>query len=412
MFSLARYWSRKAEAARDAHNWPAAQKAYARALRHRPNHAAMWVQYGHMLKEGGSPAEALKAYYRADALLPDQADTHIQIGRALTLLKKADLAAEHWARASALSRTVPGADGKPQPHVIPRPPGMPERLRFLALGTTGTCNASCIHCPTGKAETAHSPRGTMPMPLFQKIIDGIADYALPVSDQIAFGLFGDGLVDPLVVQRAEYLRKRLPDVRLTVNTNGASFNLAKHGVLVGLVDTLALHCESLDTETYNYLMQPLRLERVMPKFEEILLHFHGMVTVSVPITTRNRAEAPAIKRWFMDRGAREVVFDPISSRCAEDRTLFDSLALNPHPIRCAPEIMDDLIVDCDGQVLICCQDFQRIEGIGSLAVESFADVLVGVHRENTRKLLAENRHTDLATCSRCYADIRGDFVVA
>jgi hypothetical protein len=252
----------------------------------------------------------------------------------------------------------------------------------------------------------------MPMPIFQKIIDGIADYGLPVSDQIAFGLFGDGLVDPLVVQRAEYLRTRSPDVRLTVNTNGASFNMAKHGVLVDLVDTMALHCESLDTETYNDLMRPLRLERVKPKFEEILQHFHGMVTVSVPITTRNRDEAPAIKRWFMDRGAREVVFDPISSRCAEDRTLFDSLALNPHPIRCVSEIMDDLIVDCDGQVLICCQDFQRIEGIGSLETESFADVLVGVHRANTRKLLAENRHTELATCSRCFADIRGEFVVA
>jgi hypothetical protein len=171
-------------------------------------------------------------------------------------------------------------------------------------------------------------------------------------------------------------------------------------------------CGSLVPETYNYVMQPLRLERVQPKLEEILRTFPGKVHVSVPITTRNGDEAGAIRDWFMERGARLVVFDPISSRCAEDRRLFDSLALNPRPTRCSPVIMDDLIVDCDGQVLICCQDFRRVEGIGSLADKSFADILVGVHRENTRKLLAENRHQELATCSRCYADLRGEFVPA
>ena len=293
-----------------------------------------------------------------------------------------------------------------------RPPVLPDRLRFVNLGTTGTCNASCVHCPTGKAETAHVPRSAMPMPLFQKIIAGIAEYALLVSDQVAFGLFGDALVDPLVVQRAEYLRARLPDVRLSINTNGAAFNLAKHAPLHALADTIALHCESLDEATYNDLMRPLRLERVLPKLEGIMQAFPGKVVVSVPISTRNRDEAPAIRAWFAERGAREVAYDALSSRCAEDRTVFDSLALNPKPIRCPPAIMDDLIVDCDGQVLICCQDFQRIEGIGSLATESFADVLAGVRRYNARLLLAENRHESLATCSRCYADIRGEFVPA
>ncbi len=250
----------------------------------------------------------------------------------------------------------------------------------------------------------------MPMPLFEKIIDGIVDNNLMVTDQIAFGLFGDALVDPLVVKRARYMREQLPDVRLSINTNGAAFNVEKHGPLNDLADTIALHCESLDATTYNYLMQPLRLERVMPKYEQILQTFPGKVVVSVPISQRNRHEATAIREWFESRGAREVAYDALSSRCAEDRTVFDGLALNPRPIRCPPLIMDDLIVDCDGFVLICCQDFQRIEGIGSLATESFAEVLTGAQRHHTRKLLAEQRHEELATCSRCFADIRGEFV--
>jgi len=246
----------------------------------------------------------------------------------------------------------------------------------------------------------------MSMALFRKIVDGIADLGLPITDQVSFGLFGDALVDPLVVQRAAFLHARWPDARISVNTNGAAFNAKKHAALNDYVFTIALHCESLVPETYDDLMRPLRAERVFPKFEAILETFPGKVLVSVPVSKRNLEELPTIREWFLTRGAKEVAFDALSSRCAEDRSVFNSLALDPHPIRCPPEIMDDLIVDCDGQILACCQDFQRIEGIGSLQTESLADVLVGLRRSNLRKLLAEGRHEEMATCSRCYADLR------
>lgn len=413
LLNRTKHYIRLGNQARDARNWAAARDAYGRALALRPKLAHIWVQYGHALKEGGAPAEALEAYRRSDALSPDLADTHLQIARALDILGQCDLALTHFDRSVALSRE-PGDAARErsilQRRMRPgRPPGMPNRLRFLNLGTTGTCNASCIHCPTGKAETAHVPRGTMPMALFQKIIDGIVEYALPVTDQIAFGLFGDALVDPLVIQRAEYLRTHLPDVRLSINTNGAAFDAGKHGRLQELASVIALHCESLTEATYDDLMRPLRLARVLPKIEKIMQTFPGKVVVSVPISTRNRDEAASIRRWFTERGAIAVVFDPLSSRCADDQTLFNSLALDPKPIACPPLILDDLIVDCDGQVLLCCQDFKRIEGIGNMVTDSFADVLTGARRHMMRTLLAENRHQEIATCSRCFADTRASF---
>jgi tetratricopeptide (TPR) repeat protein len=85
-----------------------------------------------------------------------------------------------------------------------------QRLNFVIIGTTGTCNASCIHCPTGKAETAHVPRKPMDMKLFRHLIDELAASEIPITGQIAFGLFGDGLVDPFVVERAAYVRQSFP----------------------------------------------------------------------------------------------------------------------------------------------------------------------------------------------------------
>lgn len=281
-----------------------------------------------------------------------------------------------------------------------------DPLNFVVIGTTGTCNASCVHCPTGKASTANSPRGTMPMEIFKTIIDGIVEEGIEVQDQISFGLFGDSLVDPLVVERARYLRDRLPEVRLSVVTNGAAFNAAKHRALGDYASVIALHCESLVPKTYDYLMAPLRAKNVHPKYERILETYPGKVHVSVPVSRANLYELESVRDWFMARGAADVVFDPMSSRCAEDMTVFDTLSLAPMEIRCSASAMADLVVDCDGVVLNCCQDFSRLEPIGDLARETLRETLASVARADRKRQLAENRHDEIVTCSRCMGDAR------
>lgn len=399
-------WARRASRHGD---WARACRFYRWALRCTPQNAAFWVQYGHAAKEAGDLAEALRAYGKAERFDPGRSDTALQTGHALKLLGRTAEALHHYRLAD--SRQSGQAHVRQEIFALtpraPLPDGRPGRLRFVNIGTTGLCNASCAHCPTGKASTAHAPRYPMPMPLFTRLIDEMHDLVVPVEEQIAFGLFGDALIDPFVVERARYVRSRFPAVPVSVNTNGAGFNPAKHAALRDLGVILALHCESLDPETYHRLMGPLRLERVQPKYEQILQAFPGQVNISVPVSRLNMGELVSLRRWFMDRGAARVTFDPLSSRCAADRSLFDSLALAPKPIRCTPDVLDDLIIDCDGQVMVCCQDFERLEPIGAFQDSSLAALLADPRRLARRQLFAEKRHAELATCARCYGDVRG-----
>ncbi len=282
--------------------------------------------------------------------------------------------------------------------------GGPRTLGHVILGTTGLCNASCVHCPTGKASTAQSPRTPMPMDVFRRIVDGIADLEIGITGVIGFGLFGDGFLDPFVLERARILRSRLPDVALWVNTNAAAFNRDRHGALAGLVSRVSIHCESLVPETFDHLMQPLRAERVFPKYTEILEAFPDQVSISVPVSRRNEGEFAAIRQWFLDRGAVCVSPSPLYSRCTEDRSAFEALARIPLPIQCTPEILDHLVVDCDGMRLVCCNDFRRDETIGSLRDQSLAEVLLHQRRRDVAQLLAEGRHAEMQTCRTCYVD--------
>lgn len=287
--------------------------------------------------------------------------------------------------------------------------GKPDRIRSLReviVGTTGQCNASCVHCPTNKISTDHVPRTPMPMPLFEKIVRGISDMKLAVTNQMAFGLFGDGLLDPYVVDRAKLLKAVLPDVLLCVNTNAAAFNKARHGPLVDYVDSITVHCESLTPDVYDELMAPLRLKNVFPKYRQMIEAFPGKVRISVPVSKLNLAELPELKAAFLEMGASDVIFDPMSSRCAEDRTVFDRLSLGPGVIACPSSILDDLIIDSDGIVTGCCQDFEKIEPIGDLSRDSFAETLQTVARKRFAKILNEGRHAEIKTCSRCFGDWR------
>ncbi len=76
---------RNADMALDRRRWTKARDLYAEHLAQNPSHAAIWVQYGHSLKESGDLDSAEKAYRRSLALASEIADTHLQLGHLLKI---------------------------------------------------------------------------------------------------------------------------------------------------------------------------------------------------------------------------------------------------------------------------------------------------------------------------------------
>ncbi len=333
-------FARKGDRARDGRNWIEAREAYAQAVQLDPSMDHIWVQYGHALKETGHLREAEEAYRRALVMAPEVSDTYLQLGHVLKLLARRTEAATAYSKALELDPALKDAETELRTLALDPAIGsavanlassvgvdLSKQLRCVIVGTTGICNASCIHCPTGKLETDHVPRTVMPMSLFEKIIRSLADGGYTIAVQMSFGLFGDGLLDPFVVERASLLRSLLPTVRLSVNTNGAAYNRDRHRPLIPHTSIMALHVESLNPAVYDRLMIPLRAERVFPKIEQILEDFQGKVVVSVPASRLNKDELLSIRQYFLDRGAFYVSFDRLSNRCRKDRTVFDTLSL-------------------------------------------------------------------------------------
>ena len=66
--------------ARNERLWKRGASNYGKYLEANPGDAAIWVQYGHCLKEAGDYGGASNAYQRALSMMPRDADLHLQIG--------------------------------------------------------------------------------------------------------------------------------------------------------------------------------------------------------------------------------------------------------------------------------------------------------------------------------------------
>ena len=96
----------RADAARDRRDWSAAARHYRRSLDLDPTRAAIWVQYGHALKESGRRLEAEAAYRQATTLAPDDADAALQLGHVLMLLDRPGEGLAAFERALILMPTL------------------------------------------------------------------------------------------------------------------------------------------------------------------------------------------------------------------------------------------------------------------------------------------------------------------
>ena len=102
----------RADRARDARDWGSAARNYRKALDQNPNNPPIWVQYGHALKESGSPSEAENAYRKSLELDGGVADTHLQLGHALKIQGRKIEASAAYLRALAFDPALEHASAE------------------------------------------------------------------------------------------------------------------------------------------------------------------------------------------------------------------------------------------------------------------------------------------------------------
>jgi radical SAM protein with 4Fe4S-binding SPASM domain len=277
-------------------------------------------------------------------------------------------------------------------------------LRTIIIGTTGICNASCIHCPTNKPHKKSLPHGYMNMTLFSKIVAELSE-AKFVGDFMV-GLFGEPLADPFLGDRLRLIKKMLPQATVTIPTNCGMFDPEKHSFILELADIIAVHVEAISAEVYNRFMDPLKIDHVLLKILSLLEldRQYGKVHITTPVNKGNLGHIVELNEYFRGRAVRRPAFTRIGNR-SWDGGPWNELSLAPMAGHCTPDhLQNQLIIDWDGVVLPCCPDFSKSNPRGDLKTASIAEVLQTRARLEMMEVFRTKQWSQREACRRCRWD--------
>jgi radical SAM protein with 4Fe4S-binding SPASM domain len=275
-----------------------------------------------------------------------------------------------------------------------------DRLRSVMIGNSGVCTASCIHCPTNKPGT---PAGSvMSDRVFARIVEGLAACGLPIVGAIGFGVYADPLTDRKLAQRIRLLKDALPGVPVTISTTGAAF-VPRQEEAIALADSVGVHVESLDPATYDRLMAPLSLARVIPRVEALVRFAGKKAVLAIPVHRDNLDGIPALEAWWESLGGGRVELQPFTNRLSMAEAV-TRLHLAPVGGACTQDLAYDLIIDWDGRLLSCCNDFHKRSDLGSVAERPLPELIADARRERFFQLLRSRHWQKIEVCRGCLFD--------
>jgi hypothetical protein len=228
----------------------------------------------------------------------------------------------------------------------------------VQIGTTNRCNARCTFCFQHKARIQ---RGDMTMGIFERIV-GDND-----SRTYNLTLFGDPLVDPLIVERVKVLRKMRPSSDIFFHTNGIKLDermtdaLVEAGLSYIVVSCYGLHAQH---------------DRLQPpgKFEEIAEHaFYAVRKMPVAIVT-NRVEPMDEERIKLFWGSNIQVVSDSGLEWGDGKHNSGKLSTMS---RCAMAV-NYRCFDWNGQIRTCCFDFLGINNVGAVSDTRYEDAALAV----------------------------------
>lgn len=271
---------------------------------------------------------------------------------------------------------------------VPARPGPPR----VQIQTQSGCNARCIFCPNEAVLKSDLEQGRMPEADFQGIIDELASTQ---PRRVSLYLQNEPLLDKRLPEFAAYVSERIPNTSTLVTTNGTNL---KESMGAALIDSglkrLKVSIQSLDSEQNKAIMgKSCDADKVVENvlaFKKIIKEKrakHFDLRISTVVTKINEDCIEDYRRFWKSHGIR-LVTSALENRGGNMENVDD---LNPGEM----EVRDNCIrpsremcVLFNGDAVLCCVDWHRVEVVGNVFRDSVLDVWNGSRLDHIRNAFA------------------------
>jgi radical SAM protein with 4Fe4S-binding SPASM domain len=255
--------------------------------------------------------------------------------------------------------------------------------------------------------------------LFFKIVNELA--AEPLFYKLIIDLQNEPLMDAKIFDRVRYFKSISRDKYCTLITNGELLdNFSLTEIMEANIDRLVISLNAHSRETYESINTGLDYDRVIRNITRLLPDgvLRQRLVLGFVLTRQNAPEIYQATQFWRRRGVKTTV-TPLSSRGG---WMKDYESLKPNGQYCgwpfAAKVYQHLvsripaILGChrpflvmsiisNGDVILCCQDWNRATIFGNVAENSIEEIWNSAKFQQVRRLLWQRRYSELYSCKDC-----------
>lgn len=292
-------------------------------------------------------------------------------------------------------------------------------LRTLQIQTQSFCNGRCLMCPYPTV-SQKLEQGKIDWELFKKIADEAATQ--PLLATALFELQNEPLLDKRTFDCIKYIKSINPNKRCVLVTNGQildKFSLTE--IIESGLDSLAVSLNAHSKEVYQQINIGLDYDRVMNNIARLLSdeNIKRKLVLSFVVIEKNAHEVPQAIRYWRKQGVRTRVIAEIANRSGaldryEKLRLKTSYRGTPALSRLWRRLMTAAgkVTGChlpfcqmnvlfNGDVIICCHDWNRATVIGNVKNSSLREIWNSDQMNKIRRLMLTKQYQQLESCRDC-----------
>jgi MoaA/NifB/PqqE/SkfB family radical SAM enzyme len=279
-------------------------------------------------------------------------------------------------------------------------PGPPR----VQIQTQAGCNGRCVFCPNEETLKSGLDHGRMPMELFKKIIDELAETR---PRRISLYLQNEPMGDKRLPELTRYVAERVPDTSTLVTTNGTYLTQERGEALIDAgLKRLKVSLQSLDDEKNRKIMgygSKKVIENIIGMQEAINRKRARKFDfrVSMVITRDNIDDIEETRRFWRRHGVR-LVTSALENRGGNIKAALD---MNIGEMKSRGDCIRpsrEMCILYNGDVVLCCVDWFRTVIAGNVAEQSIREVWNGPELRQIRSGLREGDASKLPDiCVNC-----------
>ncbi|MBN1878762.1 radical SAM protein [bacterium] len=270
----------------------------------------------------------------------------------------------------------------------------------LQIEVTNACNFRCLMCPFhGPENTSDRPIGFMEPGRYREVVRDFRDFG--GSLVIPQGA-GESFLHPEFPELLEFTKRTL-NLSVGFNTNGARVTRDHLRLLIDLgIDEIGFSVDALTPGTFKAItggdLEPVeQTVKMLVDMRRSMSVRRPLIRVLLVAQESNQAEIDDyIRRWLPV--VDEIV---IQSRRIQAGRVLEKPRIEPR--RPCRHLFDTAFVQWDGEMVICCEDWESVSSVGNVFESGFRSLWRSRIMKTYRSAQRRGDYSPPAICRDCQA---------